>query len=168
MVKSRFVASPQVVCIFCINNPLAIPTAILFTLAKLTNSVKSAIDNATRGLIRLGQLPVTCGLFFSLGHSTIVIIIVSSIPYKSYERLHPSITLERQLPLPFLLAYIIIYLALEMWEVLLVRLTSIMVYEEKLSSGQVLNALYRFRNFGIISLHNWLSEHYYSMQDIET
>lgn len=38
---------------------------------------KSAIDNATRGLISLGQLPVTCGLFFSLGHSTIVIVVVS-------------------------------------------------------------------------------------------
>lgn len=37
----------------------------------------SAIDNATRGLINLGQLPVTCGLFFSLGHSTIVIVVVS-------------------------------------------------------------------------------------------
>ena len=36
----------------------------------------SAIDNATRGLISLGQLPVTCGLYFSLGHSTIVIVVV--------------------------------------------------------------------------------------------
>jgi len=35
----------------------------------------SAIDNATRGLISLGQLPVTCGLFFSLGHSTIVLAV---------------------------------------------------------------------------------------------
>ncbi|KAG9027510.1 hypothetical protein FRB95_007647 [Tulasnella sp. JGI-2019a] len=35
----------------------------------------SAIDNATRGLINLGQLPVTCGLYFSLGHSTIVIVV---------------------------------------------------------------------------------------------
>ncbi|KAJ7112859.1 NicO-domain-containing protein [Mycena crocata] len=35
----------------------------------------SAIDNATRGLINMGQLPVTCGLFFSLGHSTIVIAV---------------------------------------------------------------------------------------------
>ncbi|TDL23298.1 NicO-domain-containing protein [Rickenella mellea] len=35
----------------------------------------SAIDNATRGLISLGQLPVTCGLYFSMGHSTIVIIV---------------------------------------------------------------------------------------------
>jgi high-affinity nickel permease len=37
----------------------------------------SAIDNATRGLIGLGQMPVTCGLFFSLGHSTIVVVVVS-------------------------------------------------------------------------------------------
>ncbi|CAL1712900.1 unnamed protein product [Somion occarium] len=35
----------------------------------------SAIDNATRALINLDQLPVTCGLFFSLGHSTIVIVV---------------------------------------------------------------------------------------------
>ncbi|KAE9392833.1 NicO-domain-containing protein [Gymnopus androsaceus JB14] len=35
----------------------------------------SAIDNATRGLIAMGQLSVTCGLFFSLGHSTIVIVV---------------------------------------------------------------------------------------------
>ncbi|KAH7928443.1 NicO-domain-containing protein [Leucogyrophana mollusca] len=35
----------------------------------------SAIDNATRSLIGRGQLPVTCGLFFSLGHSTIVIVV---------------------------------------------------------------------------------------------
>ncbi|ODO11563.1 hypothetical protein I350_00344 [Cryptococcus amylolentus CBS 6273] len=33
----------------------------------------SAIDNATRQLVSQGQLPITCGLFFSLGHSTIVI-----------------------------------------------------------------------------------------------
>lgn len=36
----------------------------------------SAIDNATRSLMSMGQLPVTCGLFFSLGHSTIVIAVV--------------------------------------------------------------------------------------------
>ena len=41
----------------------------------------SAIDNATRALISLGQLPVTCGLFFSLGHSSIVIVVVSTIPF---------------------------------------------------------------------------------------
>ncbi|KAI0031074.1 high-affinity nickel-transport protein-domain-containing protein [Vararia minispora EC-137] len=35
----------------------------------------SAIDNATRGLLSLGHMPVTCGLFFSLGHSTVVIAV---------------------------------------------------------------------------------------------
>lgn len=35
----------------------------------------SAIDNATRQMVSLGQLPMTCGLFFSLGHSTIVIAV---------------------------------------------------------------------------------------------
>ncbi|KAF9221667.1 NicO-domain-containing protein [Gyrodon lividus] len=35
----------------------------------------SAIDNATRTLINHGKLPVTCGLFFSCGHSTIVIVV---------------------------------------------------------------------------------------------
>lgn len=44
-------------------------------------SPASAIDNATRGLINLGQLPVTCGLFFSLGHSTVVIVVVGCKPH---------------------------------------------------------------------------------------
>ncbi|KAJ7175951.1 NicO-domain-containing protein [Mycena filopes] len=43
----------------------------------------SAIDNATRSLINLGQLPVTCGLFFSLGHSTIVIVVNIAIAISS-------------------------------------------------------------------------------------
>ncbi|KAI0283898.1 high-affinity nickel-transport protein-domain-containing protein [Russula aff. rugulosa BPL654] len=44
----------------------------------------SAIDNATRGLISLGQLPVTCGLFFSLGHSTIVIAVNVAIAISTH------------------------------------------------------------------------------------
>lgn len=49
----------------------------------------SAIDNATRGLISLGQLPVTCGLFFSLGHSTVVIVVNVAIAISTsvYEKL---------------------------------------------------------------------------------
>ncbi|KIK57282.1 hypothetical protein GYMLUDRAFT_204164 [Collybiopsis luxurians FD-317 M1] len=43
----------------------------------------SAIDNATRGFIAMGQLPVTCGLFFSLGHSTIVIVVNIAIAISS-------------------------------------------------------------------------------------
>ncbi|KAG8859873.1 hypothetical protein FRB91_006299 [Serendipita sp. 411] len=48
----------------------------------------SAIDNATRGLINLGQLPTTCGLFFSLGHSTIVVAFIIAIAISSdvYDR----------------------------------------------------------------------------------
>ncbi|TFK40851.1 high-affinity nickel-transport protein-domain-containing protein [Crucibulum laeve] len=50
----------------------------------------SAIDNATRGLINLGQLSVTCGLFFSLGHSTIVVVITVAIAISTdvYNRIH--------------------------------------------------------------------------------
>ncbi|TFK28056.1 NicO-domain-containing protein [Coprinopsis marcescibilis] len=49
----------------------------------------SAIDNATRNLISLGQLPVTCGLFFSLGHSSIVFIVTIAIAISAdvYDRL---------------------------------------------------------------------------------
>ncbi|PFH54115.1 hypothetical protein AMATHDRAFT_136484 [Amanita thiersii Skay4041] len=50
----------------------------------------SAIDNATRGLIGLGRAPVTCGLFFSLGHSTIVIVVTIAIAISSdvYQRIN--------------------------------------------------------------------------------
>jgi len=50
----------------------------------------SAIDNATRGLINLEQLPVTCGLFFSLGHSTIVVVVTVAIAISSdvYNKIH--------------------------------------------------------------------------------
>ncbi|KAJ3987938.1 NicO-domain-containing protein [Lentinula detonsa] len=43
----------------------------------------SAIDNATRGFMAMGQLPVTCGLYFSLGHSTIVIVVNVAIAISS-------------------------------------------------------------------------------------
>ncbi|GAA5873755.1 hypothetical protein JCM3774_000161 [Rhodotorula dairenensis] len=38
-----------------------------------------AIDNVTRSLVAAGQTPVTVGLFFSLGHSTIVIAMTIAI-----------------------------------------------------------------------------------------
>ncbi|KZT60290.1 NicO-domain-containing protein [Calocera cornea HHB12733] len=40
-----------------------------------SDHISAIADNATRGLLALGQQPVTCGLFFSLGHSTIVIAV---------------------------------------------------------------------------------------------
>ncbi|KAL7413711.1 high-affinity nickel-transport protein-domain-containing protein [Mrakia frigida] len=48
-----------------------------------------AIDNATRNMITLGSLPVTPGLFFSLGHSTIVIAvnIAIAVSVSVYSRL---------------------------------------------------------------------------------
>ncbi|KAL8286453.1 hypothetical protein RQP46_004470 [Phenoliferia psychrophenolica] len=51
-----------------------------------------AIDNVTRNLVSMGQLPVTCGLFFSLGHSSIVIgvTIAIIISTSSIERI-PSV-----------------------------------------------------------------------------
>ncbi|KAF7768671.1 hypothetical protein Agabi119p4_7914 [Agaricus bisporus var. burnettii] len=49
----------------------------------------SAIDNATRSLISSGQLPISCGLFFSLGHSTIVIVVTVAIAISTdvYDRM---------------------------------------------------------------------------------
>ncbi|CAE6458500.1 unnamed protein product [Rhizoctonia solani] len=49
----------------------------------------SAIDNATRGLIQLGQLSVTTGLYFSLGHSTIVVVVIVAIAISTdiYDRI---------------------------------------------------------------------------------
>ncbi|KAL7422215.1 hypothetical protein Q5752_002861 [Cryptotrichosporon argae] len=50
----------------------------------------SAIDNATRQLVSRGRLPMTCGLFFSLGHSTIVIAvnIAIAISVDIYDKLN--------------------------------------------------------------------------------
>lgn len=49
----------------------------------------SAIDNATRGLLQLGQLSVTAGLYFSLGHSTIVVVVIVAIAISTdvYDRI---------------------------------------------------------------------------------
>ncbi|KAF8755321.1 High-affinity nickel-transport protein [Rhizoctonia solani] len=46
-------------------------------------------DNATRGLIQLGQLSVTAGLYFSLGHSTIVVVVIVAIAISTdvYDRI---------------------------------------------------------------------------------
>lgn len=50
----------------------------------------SAIDNVTRLLIAQDQLPATVGLFFSLGHSTIVIIVslIIAIATSAYDRIN--------------------------------------------------------------------------------
>ncbi|SJL07564.1 related to high-affinity nickel transport protein nic1 [Armillaria ostoyae] len=65
-------------------------SADLIEIAALDADHISAIDNATRGLISMGQLPVTCGLYFSLGHSTIVVVVNVAIAISSdvYEKIN--------------------------------------------------------------------------------
>jgi high-affinity nickel-transport protein len=74
--------------------PIMLPTAFLAYTFGLRHAVDAdhiaAIDNSTRKLMQDGQRPVGVGLFFSLGHSTIVVAltvlvavsagIVSNIP----------------------------------------------------------------------------------------
>ena len=57
--------------------PILLPTAFLAYTLGLRHAVDAdhiaAIDNSTRKLMQEGQRPVAVGLFFSLGHSTIVV-----------------------------------------------------------------------------------------------
>src|SRR5436190_8359667 len=57
--------------------PILLPTAFLAYTFGLRHAVDAdhiaAIDNTTRKLMQDGQRPVGVGLFFSLGHSTIVV-----------------------------------------------------------------------------------------------
>ncbi len=57
--------------------PILLPTAVLAYTFGLRHAVDAdhiaAIDNTTRKLMQDGQRPVGVGLFFSLGHSTIVV-----------------------------------------------------------------------------------------------
>jgi len=58
--------------------PLLMGTSLLAYSLGLRHAVDAdhiaAIDNVTRKLIQAGQRPITIGLFFSLGHSTIVVL----------------------------------------------------------------------------------------------
>src|SRR3954466_9813689 len=55
----------------------------------------AAIDNATRKLMQEGKKPLTVGLFFSLGHSTVVVlasvgIAIAAMAFKDQmEEFHP-------------------------------------------------------------------------------
>jgi nickel/cobalt transporter (NiCoT) family protein len=57
--------------------PILLPTALLAYTFGLRHAVDAdhiaAIDNSTRKLMQDGERPVAVGLFFSLGHSTIVV-----------------------------------------------------------------------------------------------
>src|SRR6266513_107755 len=57
--------------------PILLPTAFLAYTFGLRHAVDAdhiaAIDNTTRKLMQDGERPVAVGLFFSLGHSTVVV-----------------------------------------------------------------------------------------------
>src|SRR5271169_1710853 len=63
--------------------PVLIGTALLAYTFGLRHAVDAdhiaAIDNATRKLMQEGKRPVAVGLFFSLGHSTIVVLASAAI-----------------------------------------------------------------------------------------
>jgi high-affinity nickel-transport protein len=65
------------------SHPLLLGTALLAYTFGLRHAVDadhiSAIDNVTRKLMQDGKRPLTVGLFFSLGHSTIVIALSVAI-----------------------------------------------------------------------------------------
>jgi nickel/cobalt transporter (NiCoT) family protein len=65
--------------------PLLLGTALLAYTFGLRHAVDAdhiaAIDSVTRKLMQSGTRPVTVGLFFSLGHSTIVILLTVAIAF---------------------------------------------------------------------------------------
>ena len=65
------------------DNPLLLGTAFLAYTFGLRHAVDAdhiaAIDNATRKLMQEGQRPIALGLFFSLGHSSIVILMSAAV-----------------------------------------------------------------------------------------
>ncbi len=70
-------------CVFAPPHALLLGTALLAYTFGLRHAVDadhiSAIDNATRKLMRDGKKPVGAGFFFSLGHSTVVVALTLAI-----------------------------------------------------------------------------------------
>ncbi len=71
------VAAWGLVLFASLSYPILLPTALLAYSFGLRHAVDAdhiaAIDNSTRKLMQDGKRPVAVGLFFSLGHSTIVV-----------------------------------------------------------------------------------------------
>lgn len=69
------------------RHPLLLGTAALAYAFGLRHAIDAdhicAIDNVTRKLVQDGQRPVGVGFFFSLGHSTIVIVLTVAIVFAS-------------------------------------------------------------------------------------
>jgi high-affinity nickel-transport protein len=70
------------------DNPVLLGTAFLAYTFGLRHAVDAdhiaAIDNATRKLMQDGTRPVALGLFFSLGHSTIVIVMSVLVGFTAF------------------------------------------------------------------------------------
>ncbi len=68
---------------FAVQYPALLGTALLAYTFGLRHSVDadhiSAIDNVTRKLMQEGKQPIAVGFFFSLGHSTIVVLLSAAI-----------------------------------------------------------------------------------------
>ena len=81
------------------DNPILLGTAFLAYSFGLRHAVDAdhiaAIDNVTRKLMQEGKKPLTVGLFFSLGHSTVVVlasigIAITAMAFKDQmEAFHP-------------------------------------------------------------------------------
>jgi high-affinity nickel-transport protein len=69
------------------SNPVLIGTAVLAYVLGLRHAVDAdhiaAIDNVTRKLVQQGEKPATVGLYFSLGHSTVVALACGAIAVTS-------------------------------------------------------------------------------------
>lgn len=78
------------------NNPLLFSTAILAYTFGLRHAVDAdhiaAIDNVTRKLMQEGKQPVSAGLFFSLGHSTVVVIATVCVALATATLTHSDLT----------------------------------------------------------------------------
>src|SRR5579863_822169 len=67
------------------DRPVLLGTALLAYTFGLRHAVDAdhiaAIDNVTRKLMQQGQRPVGVGLFFSLGHSAIVVVMSAGVAF---------------------------------------------------------------------------------------
>lgn len=83
------------------SNPLLISTALLAYTFGLRHGVDAdhiaAIDNVTRKLMQEGKKPLSAGLFFSLGHSTVVIIATICIALTAAKIVQNNLTPWREI-----------------------------------------------------------------------
>lgn len=77
------------------NNALLFSTAVLAYTFGLRHAVDAdhiaAIDNVTRKLMQEGKQPISAGLFFSLGHSTVVIIATICVAFATASLMQSSL-----------------------------------------------------------------------------